>query len=157
MNITAKIIGATALGLGIAVAIPVLGQGYGMGMHGAYGGGFGSGHHMMGLTGMGHGQSYFNGNIEQHLEELKTALQLTTDQQTAWDQFEQSVKAMTASGHWNSGMGFMGGDPETHFTQMKAVFDAHKALYDTLTDQQKDTLNNHMPDSFGPHCGYNNS
>jgi len=111
---------------------------------------------MMGYGGMHYGN--FGENIEQHLSELKTSLQLTADQQPAWDQFEQAVKTMAENRPWDN----RGTDAESHFdqmqahfTQMKAIFDARKALYDTLTEQQKETVNNYMPGPFGHHYGYN--
>jgi len=156
MNNLTKIIGATALGLGVAVAIPVLGQGYGGGMHGPYGGGYGPGHMMGGGFGGMHG--YFGGNIEQRLGDLKKSLELTTEQQPAWDQFEQAVKTMAENTPWGNATDIDSHftQMQAHFTQMQTVFDAHKALYDTLTEQQKATFNNHMPGPFGHHYGYNN-
>ena len=154
MSNMTKIIGATALGLGVALAIPVLGHGYGHGgMHGGYGGGWGPGHHMMNS-----GDMHFGGNMVQRLGDLKELLKLTNEQQSAWDQYEQAVKSMVESGPWAN----MGTDAESHFdqmqahfTQMQAVHDAQKALYDTLTEQQKETLNNYMPGPFGHHYSYN--
>lgn len=164
MSNMTKIIGAAALGLGVAVAIPVLGHGFGGGygnmhgdggMHGGMHGGYSPGH-MMGNFGM-HGD--FGGNVEQRLGDLKKSLELTTDQQTAWDQYETEVKSMVESRPWEN----MGTDAESHFdqmqahfSQMKAVHDAQKALYDTLTEQQKDTINKYMPGRYGHHhLGYN--
>ena len=155
MSNMTKIIGAAALGLGVAVAIPVLGHGYGGGyggMHGPYGG-------MHGGYGPGHMMGNFGGNVEQRLGDLKKSLELTTEQQTAWDQYETAVKSMVESRPWEN----MGTDAESHFDQMQAHFslmqavhDSQKALYDTLTEQQKDTLNKSMPGPFGRHhLGYN--
>ena len=143
MNNTAKIIGATALGLSIAVALPVLGHGYGGGMHG---GGYGP-QHMMGYGGM-HGYGNYGANIEQRLGDVKKSLELTTKQQPAWNQYEQAVKAMAQtkpgeisgtdiSNHFDQ--------MQAHLTQMKTVYDARQALYDTLTQQQKATFDNLMP------------
>lgn len=153
-NNTARIIGATALGLGIAVAIPVLGHGYGGGMHGPGGYGPGSGHHMD----MHYGQMQGGAYMEKNLGTLKGALNLTTEQQPAWDQYEQAIKTMIDS---HPRWGKTPGDAESHFAQMeqhfaqmKTVFEARKALYETLTDQQKETLNNTMPGPYGHHFGY---
>jgi len=153
MSNMTKIIGAAALGLGVAVAVPVLGHGVGGGyggMHSGYGPG-----HMMGNFGM-HGD--FAGNIEQRLGDLKKSLELTTDQQTAWDQYETAVKSMAESKPWEN----MGTDAQSHFdqmqahfSQMQAVHNAQQALYDTLTEQQKATINNFRPGPFGHHLGYN--
>lgn len=162
MSNMTKIIGATALGLGVAVTVPVLGHGFGGGMHGSYGGGWGPGNHMGYSEGQPCGQAYYGANVEQRLGNLKESLNLTAEQQPAWDQYEQAVKTMVESRpargpHWNNA-----GDAETHyaqmeehFTQMKAVFEARKALYDTLTDQQKETINNYMPGPYGHRLGYN--
>lgn len=162
-NLT-KIVGAAALGLGVAVAIPVLGHGFGAGMHGN-GQTPGAGHHMGMYSGqmqhgqMRPGQMHFGGNIEVGLSTLKQSLKLTTEQQPAWDQYEQAVKNMVDSrpaGHPNWGNADEHyAQMEKHFTQMKAVFDAQKALYDTLTDEQKQKVNNTMPGPFGHHHGYN--
>jgi hypothetical protein len=107
---------------------------------------------------MHHGHGYYGANVEQRLGDLKKQLELTTEQQTAWDQYEQAVKALAETGP----MGNPGTDVESHFnqmqahfTQMKAVFDARKALYGTLTEQQKETIDNYMPGPFGHHYGYN--
>jgi len=158
MNNTAKIIGATVLGLGIAVALPVLGHGYGYGggMHGPYGGGYGPGH-MMGFGGMHEGRGYFGANIEQQLSDVKKSLELTTEQQTAWDQYEQAVKALAANKPWeNSGTNMANhfDQMQAHFTQMKTVYDAQQTLYSTLTQQQKATFDNLMPGPFGHHWGF---
>jgi hypothetical protein len=158
-NLT-KIIGATALGLGIAVAIPVLGHGFGAGMYGPTGGGWGPGHHM----GMLHGEMHHGGgNIEQRLGTLKESLNLTAEQQPAWDQYEQAVKSLSESrptGHpnWDNAPGETEAhfaQMEQHLAQMKTVFEARKALYETLTDQQKETIDNYMPGPFGHHYSYN--
>ena len=161
MTTITKIVGMTALGLGIVASIPVFGHGFGGGMHGPYGGGWGPENHMMYSGDRPCGQAY-GANVEQRLGSLKESLNLTADQQPAWDQYEQAVKTMVenrpAGGpHWNDS-----GDADTHFaqmeqhfTQMKAVFEARKALYDTLTDQQKETINNYMPGPYGHHLGYN--
>ena len=157
MSNMTKIIGATVLGLGVAVAIPVLGHGYGGGMHGPSGGGYGPGpgHHM----GMHYGQMQYGANIEERLGSLKESLKLTTEQQPAWDQYEQAVKTMI-DGHPRWGKTPADAEShfaqmEQHFAQMKTVFDARKALYDTLTDEQKQTINKSMPGPFGHHFGYN--
>lgn len=151
-----KIIGAAALGLGVAVAIPVLGHGFGGGYGNMHGGGYGPGPgHMMGNYGM-HGN--FGGNIEERLGDLKKSLELTSEQQTAWDQYETAIKSMVESRPWEN----MGTDPQSHFdqmqahfSQMQAVHDAQKALYDTLTEEQKATLYKYMPGRHGHHLGYN--
>jgi len=157
-----KIVGVTALGLSIAASIPVFGHGYGGGMNGPGGGGWGPGNHM-GYSGdrpCGQ-QAFYGANIEQRLGSLKESLNLTADQQPAWDQYEQAVKTMVdnrpAGGPWdnNANADAHFTQMEQHFAQMKAVYDARKALYDTLTDQQKETINNSMPGPFGHRLGYN--
>ena len=164
MSNMTKIIGAAALGLGVAVAIPVLGHGYGGGMHGPYGGngggygggwGPGPGHHM----GMHYGQMHYGGNIEERLGNLKESLKLTTEQQPAWEQYEQAVKSMI-EGHPRWGRAYGDADShfaqmEQHFAQMKTVFETRKTLYEALTDQQKQTIDNYMPGPYGYHYGYN--
>ena len=160
MSITTKIIGAAALGLGVAIAIPVLGHGYGSGMHGPDGDGWGPGRHMGMHSGQMHnGPMHYSGNFEERLGDLKVSLDLTDEQQPVWDQYEQAVKSMI-EGHprWSKAPGDAESHfdrMEQHFTQMKAVFEARKSLYETLTDQQKDTVNNYMPGPFGHHYGYN--
>lgn len=161
MSNTAKILGGIGLGLAIAVALPALGHGYGngygygMGMHG---GGFGQGHHMMGNEGMLHGPMHLGANAEQRLGDLKLSLQLTGEQEPAWNRFETAVKNLSASAPWNTPSTDIEGhfdQMQDHLTQMKAVFEARKALYETLTEQQKATVNNYLPGPFGHHYGYN--
>jgi Spy/CpxP family protein refolding chaperone len=164
MSNMTKIAGAVALGLGIAVAIPVLGHGggYGYGMHGPYGGnggGWGPGHHMGMHDGqMNYGQMHGSVNVEQNLGDLKASLDLTTDQQPVWDQYESAVKNMietrpmdrprtgSAEEHF--------AQMEEHMTHMQAVFKARKTLYETLTDEQKKTLDGYGPGPYGHHFGY---
>lgn len=161
MSNMTKIIGAVALGLGVAVAIPVLGHGYGGGMHGPYGDDdWGPGRHMGMHNGQMHdGQMHYGGNFEQRLSGLKESLELTDEQQPAWDQYEQAVKTMT-EGHPRWGKAPRDAESrfdrmEQHFTQMKAVFESRKALYETLTDEQKETVDKYTPGPFGHHYGYN--
>lgn len=159
MSNMTKIIGATALGLSIAVAIPVIGHEFGQGMHGphGWGDGPGPGHHMG--MGMHFGQMHYSGNVEERLGSLKDALQLTSKQQPAWDKYEQALKTMTES---HPRWGNAASDADTHFaqmekhiTQMKAIFEARKALYGSLTKQQKQTIDKYMPGLYGHHFGYN--
>jgi hypothetical protein len=130
-------------------------------MHG-HGGGYGPGH-MMHSDNMPYEQMHSGANVEQRLGNLKESLQLTAEQQPAWDQFEQAVKTMAESEpdgrfHWDD----EGSDSETHFaqmqqhlTQMQSVFEARKALYDTLTEQQQETMSGFMPGPLGNHFGRN--
>ena len=159
-----KIVGATALGFAVVIAIPVLGHG-GSGMYGPQNGGnYGHRPDHMGMHGQMHngpmhpGHMHQGGNVEQQLGSLKNALKLTTEQQPAWDLYEQAVKTLVDSHpHWGNAQG----DAESHFAQMerhfanmKTVFETRKALYETLTDQQKETINNTMPGPMGHHFGY---
>ncbi len=167
MNKMTKIIGVSALGLGIVVSIPVLGHGIGTAMHGHDSGAYGPGHHMMHSDGMPYEQMHSGANVEQRLGSLKESLQLTTEQQPVWEQFEQAVKTLAVSEpaghfHWGDATGNEGGDSEAHFAQMeqhlekmKTVFVARKALYETLTEPQKETMKGFMSGSFGHHFGPN--
>jgi hypothetical protein len=148
MSKTKKILGMSALGLGIIVSIPVLAHGPGMAMHGPGGN--------MKHSGMMHSEA----NVEQHLGQLKESLQITEAQQIAWESFEQAVKSMAANGpmtHNHEGH-TPGGDMDNHFVQMeqrmaqmRSIHEARKALFNTLTDEQKKILENFMPGPFGHH------
>lgn len=149
-----KIIGMSVLGLSVAVTIPVLAYEAGTTMHGP-------GHNMMRSGMMPMRMMHSEANVEQHLGQLKESLQLTEDQQPAWEQFEQAVTTMAANkpaGPWGHAQGNDSGDMETHFAQMeqrmaqmKTVFEARKALVETLTDKQKEAMESFMPGPFGHH------
>jgi hypothetical protein len=99
-------------------------------------------------------------NVEQHLGKLKESLQLTKAQQPAWKRFEQAVKTMAANKplehnqehHMpDSGMDAHFARMEKNMSEMKSVVEARKALFETLTEEQKQSMENFMPGPFGPH------
>jgi len=141
-------IGAAVLSValaGIAIADSDHGgmRGPGMGMamqHGAHGGA------------MRHGQA-----MEQHLATLKSELKLTSQQEPAWQAFEQTVHSQKAAHEQGRGPAQAGTDSmeshiafmEQRLTGMKAVAKARQDLYKVLTPEQKT-----IADRFfsGPHA-----
>lgn len=131
-------IGAAVLSValaGIAIAdsdhAGMHGPGMGMGMampHGAHGGA------------MRHGQG-----MEEHLATLKTELGLTSQQEPAWQAFEQTVRNQKAAHEQGRGPVQAGTDPmeshiafmEQRLAGMKAVAKARQDLYKVLTPEQK--------------------
>lgn len=137
---------------GAALACPAGGEAHaqGMGMHGGAHGqgmGHGMGRGMAMHAGQGgHAGGMHGGQgMEQRLTTLKSELKLTSQQEPAWQKFEQAVKAQQ-TGH-GQGHGAMqpGADPmqsriawmEQRLAGMKTVAKAQQDLYKVLTPEQK--------------------
>jgi hypothetical protein len=160
MSKMTKIIGVSALGLGIAVSIPVLAHEMGTAMHDHKGCADGSDHKMMHSGMMPKAMKHSEMNVEQHLGNLRESLELTTEQHPVWERFEQAVKTMASNKPMTHAHGNHGPDSnmedhfarmEQHMGKMKKVFEARKALYETLTEKQKETMKNSMPGPFSQH------
>jgi hypothetical protein len=150
MSKPTKLTVVAALGLGIVAALPVL-------AYGPFGSGCGPDGFGPGPGRMHWGMMNRGAVIEQRLSTLKDTLKLTAQQQPAWDHFEQAVKEMVASQPlqhpgWGPA-GFAGpasadahlAQMEKRVAQMKKVVEARDALFDTLTPQQKSTVEGFFP------------
>lgn len=191
MNRTKKIALAvgTAISLGLAVAVvnahpygmgrdggygPGPGYGMGYGMHGygpgpgPHGHGMGPGWGMHGY-GMGPGWGMFSaysGNTEERLAGLKSELEITAEQDAAWQAFVKSVKQRDESrAAWFAKMHearAAGSLPELlaqqdemmkqHQAERQATTSALKELYAVLTTEQKSIADQRFG-GFGPGYG----
>jgi hypothetical protein len=160
MSKTKTIIGVAVLGLGMAVGIPLLAHGEDETAHGSCDGAHGAKQHMMqsGMRPMA--MQHSQAEVGQRLGSLKQTLKLSTEQAPAWARFEQAVTTMASNrpmGHAHGSQAPHGnmadhaGMMQQHMAQMQAVFEARKALIDTLTEEQKATMQNFMHDHVGHH------
>ena len=97
-------------------------------------------------AGMGHGQGMGQGHgVEGRLSELKSELNLTTEQQSAWETFERTVRSQQAAHEAGHAQMHAGGNPmenrmehmEQRIAGMQAVTKARDDLYKVLTPEQK--------------------
>jgi Spy/CpxP family protein refolding chaperone len=148
---------ATALGLGTAVVVAQpFGPGAGYGPGAMMGGGFGPG--MMGggfgpgMMGGGYGPGMMAGayDIGARLDAQKTALNITADQETAWNAYAELVKTQSESmlsrhqAMWNSNATSSADRLALHsaFMQQRAqevqtLNKAYADLYAVLTPEQR--------------------
>ncbi len=123
-----------------ALAIGVAGGVY---ARGGFGPGWGGPHGMMGGPGMmGGGPGLFQ---TQNLDQLKTDLAITPEQEAAWNSYAEAVKAkVTLMDSHRQAMLDGTVTPDQRFTfhqegqaQMQKVFAARQALYGVLTPEQR--------------------
>ncbi|MCP5409130.1 MAG: Spy/CpxP family protein refolding chaperone [Chromatiaceae bacterium] len=145
---------ASALTIGVATAVfahggfgPGFGQGWG-GHHGMMGG---PGGMMSGPGGMMGGPgSMMSGDpvasADQRLSGLRTTLEITADQETAWNAYAEAVKGKAGLmlAHRQSMMGSAGVAPEQRFAfhqqgleQMQRITTTGRDLYNLLTPEQQ--------------------
>jgi hypothetical protein len=158
MNINSKhvaaILAASAMSFGLTASAqpgPGAGKGPGMGPDG--------GCPMVGGQMMGDPAA----RAEQHLNQFKSQLKITPQQEPLWQAFADKVKE--SAGMRAKAMQGMQTPPATapermnrmlehmkqHTAAMEAVNDSFKRLYDALTPEQKATADKYQP--FGGHMG----
>ena len=162
MNKSTKIATGIILTLGVVSIVPVLAGGA---MHSMpMANGMNMNHQGM-MPMMSGGQAMHN--PQQHLQEMKTSLKLTTEQQPVWDAFEKAALTQMKSmqGMRESMQGMHGGpgsgenmadhmaQMEARFAGMKKVHAARQALFDVLTDEQKELMQHQFPGWHGQHQG----
>ena len=141
---------------------PGAGYAMGPGMMGGYGPGYGMGWggHMGGYYGMGPGMMYGNGmgpqamfggnfgNVDENLAALKSQLNISGDQESAWQDFAKSAKERSAKRQAQFEKLRQAGSRDEFFAQQQKFFEQRQAdfeangkaldkLYAALTPEQK--------------------
>jgi Spy/CpxP family protein refolding chaperone len=146
---TLTLVGAAALILGAGSVAFAYGPGYGPGWGGHHGMMGGPG----GYYGPGMGRGMMMGGCgtvfgDQQLADLKQALAITSDQETAWNRYADALKARSDLMQTHRQQMFTGGfvSPDQRLTfhqegldQLQQVNTARQDLYKVLTPQQRAT------------------
>lgn len=151
---TLTLAGAAALIIGAGGV--AFAQGYGPG----YGPGWGGHHGMMGGPGGGYGPGAGRGMMggyqgtyaPQQLDELKSTLGITPDQETAWNRYADAVEARADLMQTHRQQMFTNGPvgPDQRLTfhqqgldQLQKVTTARRDLFNVLSPQQRATADNY--------------